>query len=165
MAKTKQSKKKTKTKTRSKTTITTKIDREATRRKILAERFLSERILEAVKDEIAELAEVLETVPVLREMNDVVQDIYRSSSTALESRRSNLYVHLHNDPVGWTALRHFNVLLHDQLSQPGKEFAKETFYPTRNIDDAIGAIIRAVRWRLYRLEALIEVMKKQKPRQ
>lgn len=157
MAKTKQSKKKTKTKT--------KIDREATRRKILAERLLSERILKAVKREIADLAKVLKTVPVLREMNDVVQDIYRSSSTPLESRRSNLYVHFHDDPVGWTALRHFNVLLHDQLSQPGKEFAKERFYPTRDIDDAIGEIIRAVRWRLYRLEALIEVMKKQKPRQ
>ena len=163
MAKTKQSKKKTKPKTRPRTT--SKIDREAARRKILAERFLSERILEAVKDEIADLAEVLKTLPVLREMNDVVQDIYRSSSTALESRRSNLYVHLDNDPVGWTALRHFDVLLHDRLSQPGKELAEETFYPTRNIDDAIGAIIRAVRWRLYRLEALIEVMKKQKPRQ
>ncbi len=155
MAKTKQSKKKT----------TTNIDREATRRKILAERFLSERILTAVKDEIADLAEVLKTVPVLREMNDVVQDIYRSSSTPLESRRSNLYVHLHNDPVGWTALRHFNVLLHDQLSRPGKELAKNMYYITRGIDDGIGEIIRAVRWRLYRLEALIEVMKKQKPRQ
>ena len=163
MAKTKQSKKKTKPQTRPRTP--SKIDREAARRKILAERFLSERILKAVKDEIADLAEVLKTLPVLREMNDVVQDIYRSSSTPLESRRSNLYVHLDNDPVGWTALRHFDVLLHDRLSQPGKEFAKETFYPTRNIDDAIGAIIRAVRWRLYRLEALIEVMKKQKPRQ
>ena len=158
--KTKQSKTKTKTKARPKT----KIDLSAVRRKNLAERFLSERILKAVKDEIADLAKVLKTVPVLREMNDCLQDIDRSSSTPLESRRSNLYVHFHDDPVGWTALRHFDVLLHDRLSRSGKEFAKETFYPTRNIDDAIGDIIRAVRWRLYRLEALIEVMKKQKPR-
>ncbi len=163
MAKTKQSKKKTQSKRKTKTT--TKIDREAARRKILAERFLSARILRAVKQEIADLAEVLETVPVLREMNDVVQDIYRSSSTPLESRRSNLYVHLHNDSVGWTALRHFNVLLHDQLSKPGKEFAKNTYYVTRGIDNGIRDIIRAVRWRLYRLEAFIELMKERRPRE
>ena len=163
MAKTKQSKKKTRPKARPKTT--TKIDREATRRKILAERFLSERILEAVKDEIADLAAVLETVPVLRAMADVIHDIQRSPLAPLKSDLSNLYVHMPNDPVGRITLRHFGVSLSDQLSRAGiplvgnqRNFA---LYMHRGID----GIITAVRWRLYRLEALIEVMKKQKPRQ
>ena len=147
----KQSKKKTKTKRRPSMTWT------------VQEWLLMKRIWMTIQDEVVELAAVLECVPVLRTTADVMLDVQHlpaqpQGSTLPDWGRSN-------DRIGRAALRHFGVSLHEHLSEPGKHLAEHAYDPATDMHDAIDDMTEAVRWRLYRLEALIGLLKEEKPRQ
>ncbi len=149
--KTKPSKKKTKTTRRTSTTWT------------VQDWLLMKRIWMTIQDEVVDLAAVLNSVPVLRKMGDIMHDVQHvppSPQTSTPSDMGRL-----NDQVGQAALRHFGVSRNEQLSPSGKELVEHAYDPATDMHDAIDDIAEAVRWRLYRLEALIGLLKDEKPRQ
>lgn len=159
MAKTKQSKKKTKTETKTKIKAKSKTKRRRSSTWSAADRLLTRRILMTVRDEIFDLVAVLSCLPLLRQMADVMHDIQHSPSTP---ERPSSYGS--NDRIGRDALENYGVSLDEQLSQPGMELVEHTSDLTTDMHDAIDEIIEAVRWRLYRLEALIKLMKDEMPK-
>ena len=155
MAKTKQAKKKTQNKTKTK--------RRPSPTWTVQEWLLAKRIWMTIQDEVVDLAVVLKCVPLLRKMGDVMLDVQHlpaqsRGSTLPDWGRSN-------DRIGRAALRHFGVSLQKHLSEPGKHLAEHAYDPATDMHDAIDDMTEAVRWRLYRLEALIGLLKEQKPTQ
>lgn len=153
MAKAKQPKKKTQTKTKTK--------RRPSMTWTVQEWLLMKRIWMTIQDEVADLASALDCVPVLRTMADVMLEIQHlpaqpQGSTLPDWGRSN-------DRIGRAALRHFGVSLNEHLSQLGKQLVEHAYHPATDMHDAIDDIAEAVRWRLYRLEALIGLLKEEKP--
>lgn len=149
MARTKR-KKKTKNKRRTSTTWTAE------------DRLLMRRILQTVKEDVADLAAVLNCVPLLRKMGDVMHDIQHSPPSPSASDRSSRYGS--NDAIGRAALRYFGVSLNERLSRPGQQLVEDTCDLAWDISRAIDDITEAVRWRLYRLEALIRLLKEVRPK-
>ena len=153
MAKTKRSKTKTKTRTKRRPSTTWTVQ----------DWLLMKRIWMTIQDEVVDLAAVLNSVPVLRKMGDIMHDVQHvpaSPQTSTPSDMGRL-----NDQVGQAALRHFGVSLNEQLSQPGKQLVEDSLDLAWDLHRANDYITEAVRWRLYRLEALIGLLKEQKPTQ
>ncbi len=115
----------------------------------VAERLLASRLLMTVNEEIADLAEVLEALPTVSTMVDAIHDIQRSPSSPEEFEQWDRYGA--NDRIGKAAFEHYGLSLNDRLSEPGMDLAENTHNLAWDVDRGIYRIIKAVRWRLYRL--------------
>ncbi len=110
-----------------------------------------------IEDEINDLTEALGCLSELRMMSSTMRDI-------IEPPRADR-VPTSADRIGQCALKLFNRRLDKHLDSAAKAFVNNQsgmVSPT-DLAEAAEMIPAAVRWRLYRLEALIGLLKEQKP--
>ena len=129
----------------------------------VAERLLASRLLMTVNEEIADLAEVLEALPTVSTMVDAIHDVQCSPSSPKEFKQWDR--HGVNDRIGKAAFKHYGQSLNNRLSQPGMHLAENTYNRARDLDYGIYYVVKAIRWRLYRLEAFIKLMQERRPRE
>ncbi len=107
-----------------------------------------------IEDEIHDLTGALGCLPQLRMMSSTMRDI-------IEPPRADR-VPTSSDRLGQCALRLFNQRLDKHLDSAGKAFVRQAdaVMPI-DLAEAAEMIAAAVQWRLYRLAALIRLLKEQ----
>ena len=111
-----------------------------------------------IKDEINDLTEALGCLPELRMMSSTMRDIIQPPDKDRVPSSA--------DGLGQCALKLFDKRLDKYLCPAGNAFIKRSnmVCPTE-MADMVDMIPDAVRWRLYRLEALIELLREEKLKQ